>query len=110
MRELPQKHVHQLVGIFDGRSESEPSANHALKISLEQCRRGAEPNRIDEGQNVKLFQMLPLRDILGPRRIAFFPRLLVSLKNRSEIVAVSIAKIAVLVMMTEAPLQAASDQ
>src|SRR3546814_7692189 len=84
-RDLHQTHVDQRLGIFDARSESDPAANHALKIALEHCRRGAEPNRIDEGQNVKLFQMLPLRDILGPRRIAFFPRLLVSLKNRIEI-------------------------
>src|SRR3546814_2714073 len=70
-RDLHQTHIDQRLGIFDARSESDPAANHALKIALEHCRRGAEPNRIDEGQNVKLFQMLPLRDILGPRRIAF---------------------------------------
>src|SRR3546814_9006540 len=53
-RDLHQTHVDQWPGTFDARSESDPAANYALKIALEHCRRGAESNRLDEGQNVKL--------------------------------------------------------
>src|SRR3546814_4811931 len=41
-RDLHQTHVDQRLGIFDARSESDPAANHALKIALEHCRRSEE--------------------------------------------------------------------
>src|SRR3546814_4074728 len=57
-RDLHQTHVDQRLGIFDARSESDPAANHALKIALEHCRRGAEPNRIRSEEHTSELQSL----------------------------------------------------